>query len=61
MPKKYVTRGDFDAECETCGWRCREQNALGVGVQHARRHGHKVRIEIVRAVIYDHTDTGETA
>lgn len=51
--KKWVTQADFDAGCETCGWRCRERNALGVGAQHARRHGHKVRVQIDRAVIYD--------
>ncbi len=35
MSKEWVTKADFWAECQTCGWSSRAQNALGTGAQHA--------------------------
>jgi len=53
--REWATKGDFDAECDTCGWRCTAKNAVGVGVQHARRHGHYVHIRIERSIVCDYT------
>jgi hypothetical protein len=44
-----------NAYCETCGAEWRTKNAHGVAVQHARRHRHKVSIEIQQHHTYDGT------
>lgn len=51
---EWGTKPDATAECLTCDWRCQAANAHGVGAQHARKHGHCVRIEINVARIYNH-------
>ena len=33
------------AECQTCGWVAESRNAMGLGAQHAERHGHHVAVE----------------
>ena len=53
-PGRLVTRGWFDAECQTCAWRCSKVNALGAGAIHAKRFGHCVRVTIERTVVYNH-------
>lgn len=55
MGVQWTTRGDFIAECEGCDWKCYSRNALGVAAQHAKRHGHYVRVTIERTVIYDYS------
>lgn len=52
--KEWSTKPDARADCLTCGWQCLERNAHGVGAQHARKHGHTVRVEVVRAHYYEH-------
>lgn len=43
------------AECEDCGWTLDAKNAIGVAAQHARRYGHKVRVEIESFVRFEPT------
>jgi hypothetical protein len=54
MTKQWTTKGDFRAYCFTCGWSSQAANALGTGALHARKHGHRVSVEIERTVCYDY-------
>lgn len=56
MSKEWSTKPDVVAECLTCGKHWESRNAHAVGAQHARKHGHSVRIEVTRVHIYDHGD-----
>lgn len=51
---EWSTKLDYDAECQTCGWRCLSRNAQGVAAQHARKHKHCVRVEVYVVRIYNH-------
>lgn len=41
------------ATCEDCTWELREKNAQGVGIQHAARYGHVVKVVVTRNFVYD--------
>lgn len=51
---EWSTKPDYFAECMTCGWRSAASNAQGNAARHARGHKHCVRVEVSRAVIYNH-------
>jgi len=42
------------AECETCGWNSESyKNILAISAIHAKKHKHKVLVEIAYAFDYD--------
>lgn len=51
--RKYWS--EANAYCETCGAEWRAKNAHGVAVQHARKHGHVVSVEVKAHHTYDCT------
>lgn len=56
MSRDWKVRPDFEAECLDCGWSAITANAHGLGVQHARKNGHHVRVEVYR--VYHYMDEG---
>lgn len=53
MSSPYSYFCDARAHCYTCGWELSAKNAHGTGVQHARRHGHHVLIEVISHYSYN--------
>jgi len=42
------------AKCDDCGWEAENyKNAQGIAAIHARKYGHKVRVDIELAGYYD--------
>lgn len=41
------------ANCDTCGKHWEGLNAQGVGAIHARKHGHKVLVEVLQYITYE--------
>lgn len=54
---EWVTKPLVTAMCLTCDWVCDKANAHGIGAQHARKHGHCVKVETERVCIYNHEKT----
>jgi len=48
---------DAQARCHDCEWTCEARNALGVGSQHAKRHGHRVCVEVSNFVYFGDWNT----
>ena len=43
---------DYQAVCETCGWKASTRNALPLAAQHHGRTGHKVTCEVFYTVVW---------
>lgn len=51
---EWSTKPDYEAECQTCGWRLNSKNAQGPAAVHARSRKHCVRVEVAVVRIYNH-------
>ena len=48
----FRTIADYQAVCDTCGWKASSRNALALAAQHHGRTGHRVSCEVFYTVVW---------
>lgn len=46
-------RRDYHAVCQECDFDVMSRNGMGVGVQHAKRTGHEVWVDIEQLIVFN--------
>lgn len=49
----WTVKPDYLAECEDCGWRLHNRNALGTAARHHDATGHTVYVQVESGIYYE--------